>query len=360
MKLPFFLLRHFARVGFFSSRRRLLSFLLFFLLLNLNIITVASAQGNAQDGFAHKVAPQHNIVGAPDAPSSLFGSRFDFMGKAAQDEEIVRVTTDLVVLNVTVKNSRGEFVRGLQRSDFRLFEDGRQETITSFGEEQTPFTAALLLDISGSMEGRMSLARSAGIRFLEGLRETDTAAVYSFHTTVKQIQEFSTSRDLTPRAFELEADGKTVLYDAIVLAARDLAVRPEKRRAVVILSDGEDTFSSASNSRALESALAANATIYTVDMADREKPTSRSLAGSGALRELADKSGGQYVRTPGGKELRDAFELIVEELSNQYTLAYVPTNRARDGRYREIEIKLSRPDLKIRTRRGYRLAKIRK
>lgn len=274
-----------------------------------------------------------------------------------QDEEVVRVTTDLVVLNVTVKNARGEFVHGLRRTDFKIFEDEREQSVTSFGEEQTPFAAAILLDISGSMEGRISLTRSAGIRFLEGLRENDTAAVYSFHNKVEQLQEFSPLRDLAPAAFELEADGMTVLNDAVVRASLDLAGRPEKRRAIVVLSDGEDTRSSASTGKALESALTANATIYAVDMADRQKPTAKPLAGAGALKEFAEKSGGLYVSSPGGQALRDAFGEIVEELSNQYTIAYVPTNRARDGRWRKIEIKLSRPDLSTRTRRGYRLAK---
>ncbi|CAN5398950.1 hypothetical protein BH18ACI2_BH18ACI2_04200 [soil metagenome] len=278
----------------------------------------------------------------------------------SQDDEVVRVSTDLVVLNVTVKDKQGEFIHGLQRPDFKIFEDGREQTISNFGEEETPFAAALLLDISGSMEGRLSLARSAGIRFLEGLRADDTAAVYSFHSKVELVQEFSALRDLAPTAFGLEAKGMTVLHDTIVRASQDLSARPEKRRAIVVLSDGADTRSSASPSKALESALAAHATIYTVDMSNRQGGAfSLAQSGSGALREMAQKSGGQYVATPGGKALRDAFAQIVEELSNQYTIAYMPTNRARDGRWREIEIKLSRPALQARTRRGYRLAKVR-
>jgi VWFA-related protein len=276
---------------------------------------------------------------------------------APQDEDVVRVNSELVVLNVTVTDKRGAYVHGLKKTDFKVFEDGQEQTIAGFGEEATPFAAALLLDISGSMEGRVTLARSAAIRFLDGLRPDDSVAVYSFHTEVKQEQDFAYTRDLEQRVFGLNARGLTVLNDAVVSAARDLAARPERRRAIVVLSDGADTRSAASADKALNTALAANATIYTVDLSDRSAGRADIISGSGALKQFAARSGGRYLPTPGGQELREAFAAVVEELSNQYTISYRPTNRARDGRYRNIEIKLARPDTTARTRRGYRAPK---
>jgi VWFA-related protein len=146
------------------------------------------------------------------------------------------------------------------------------------------------------------------------------------------------------------------MHDAIVRAANDLAKRPEKRRAIVVLSDGADTSSEASSDKALTAALAVNATLYTVDMADK-LPGSQSNPAAGVLRDYATKSGGRFVPTPGGRALRDAFAGVLEELSNQYTIGYRPSNRSQDGRWRSIEIKVDRPDVKARTRRGYRLAK---
>lgn len=274
-----------------------------------------------------------------------------------QDDEVIRVNTDLVVLNVTATRGAGEYVHGLQRADFKVLEDGREQQITTFTEESTPFAVALLLDISGSMEGRLSLARSAAIRFLDALREDDVAAVYSFHSKVELVQEYSNSRDLTPHAFALNAKGLTVLNDAIVSAAAELSKRPEKRRAILVLSDGEDTHSAASGEKALSAALAANATIYTVDLGERTATNSGSAASAGALRNFATKSGGRYLGAPGGRELREAFGEIAEELSNQYTLGYRPTNVTRDGRWRIIDVKIARPDVNARTRRGYRLSK---
>lgn len=271
------------------------------------------------------------------------------------DDDVIRVNTELVVLNITVSDARGKYAHGLKKSDFKLFEDGREQTPASFSAEETPFAAAVLLDTSGSMESRITMARSAAIRFLDGLREEDVAAVYHFDSKIEQVQEFSSSRDLAPVAFNLAAKGMTALNDAIIKASRDLFVRPEKRRAIIVLSDGADTYSNASMDKALANALAANVTIYTVDMS--QVGSKDRQIGAGALRNFATKSGGRYVSTPGGQMLREAFASIVEELSNQYTITYRPTNNVRDGRWREVEVKLNRPELLARTRKGYRAPK---
>lgn len=272
-----------------------------------------------------------------------------------QDEDVIRVSTDLVVLNATVLDKDGKFVASLKRGDFQVYEDGSEQKIATFSTEETPFAAAILLDISGSMESRLTLGRSAAIRFLEGLRDEDVAAVYSFYNRVEQLQDFSPGQDLPARAFALHARGQTVMYDAVLRAADDLAQRAEKRRAIVVLSDGGENSSRASGDKALDHALQAGATIYAVNMAE-QGPT-RDIAASGILKNLAEKSGGRYISTPGGQQLRDAFAAIAEELGHQYTLSYRPSNRARDGKWRAIDVKLSRPNVTLRTRKGYRAPK---
>jgi len=147
----------------------------------------------------------------------------------------------------------------------------------------------------------------------------------------------------------------TVLNDAVLRAADDLAKRTEKRRAIVVLSDGGENYSRASADKALNHALQSGATIYAVNMSDTGP--GRDIAGASLLKALAEKSGGRYVASPGGQELRDAFAAIVEELGHQYTIAYRPLNRAHDGRWRAIEVKLTRPDTTARTRKGYRAPK---
>jgi Ca-activated chloride channel homolog len=273
----------------------------------------------------------------------------------AQDDDVVRVNTDLVVLNATVLDKAGKFVPGLKSTDFQIFEDGTEQRLASFTAEETPFAAAILLDTSGSMETRLTLGRSAAIRFLDGLREEDVAAVYNFDSKVEQMQDFSPGRDLPARAFGLRTKMMTALNDAVLRAADDLAKRNEKRRAIVVLSDGGENYSRASADKALDHALQTGATIYAVNMSDTGP--GRDMVGASILKNFADKSGGRYIASPGGQELRESFAAIAEELGHQYTIAYRPLNRARDGRWRAIQVKLDRPEATARTRKGYRAPK---
>lgn len=273
------------------------------------------------------------------------------------NDEVVRVNTDLVVLNVTVVDSTGKFIHGLRRSEFKLLVDGNEQTISNFLPEETPFVAAVLLDTSESMEERLMLARSAAIRFLQELRQDDVASVYQFDSETVQVQDYSTSRDLEDFAFSFKTKGMTSLNDAILRAAIDLRARTENRRAIIVLSDGADTKSRASASKAVETALASNATIFAVDMSSVERRAAQDLSAASALRYFTSKTGGRYVSSPGGPVMREAFKQIAEELSNQYTLEYLPPISARDGRWHTLEIKLLRPGLVARTRKGYHAPK---
>lgn len=278
----------------------------------------------------------------------------------AQDDDVVRIETDLVVLNVTVTDKFGRYVPRLKQSDFKVFEDGieiNDTSITSFSVQRSPFAAVVLLDTSGSMENRITLARSAAIRFLEGLREEDVAAVFKFDYKVEPVQDFSTGRDLSPVAYGLKAQGKTTLHDAIVEGAKALSERSEARKAIVVLSDGMDTFSKASSDMALDSAMAVGASIYAVDMTATDGNATRNAQTAAMLKHFAEKTGGRFVATPGGPALRDAFSGIAEELSNQYTIAYRPSKLNRDGKWHTLEVKVSKPDLVVRTRKGYRAPK---
>jgi Ca-activated chloride channel homolog len=279
---------------------------------------------------------------------------------AAQDDDVVRVNTDLVVLNVTVTDKTGQYAKGLKKSDFKIYEDGVEvspDRIASFSLQESPYAAVVLLDSSGSMEARFSLARSAAIRFLDGLRPEDVAAVYKFDSKVERVQEFSGGRDLAPVAYAIRANGMTALNDAIVEASKTLAERPEHRKAIVILSDGIDTHSGASSDKAVESALAVGASIFAVDMASMEIAGSAKQQSAASLRGFADKTGGRFVATPGGPALREAFTGIANELGHQYTISYRPANQKRDGKWRALEVKTQREDLTVRTRKGYRAPK---
>jgi Ca-activated chloride channel family protein len=275
----------------------------------------------------------------------------------AQDDDVIRTNTDLVVLNVTVTDKVGQYVKGLKAPDFKVYEDGVEvalDMMAGFSVQESPYAAVVLLDSSGSMEARFSLARSAAIRFLDGLRPEDVAAVYRFDSKVERVQEFSGGRDLAPIAYAIRAKGMTTLNDAIVEAAKTLAERPEARKAIIVLSDGMDTYSKATSDKAVESALAVGASIFAVDMSSIEVGGSGKRESATSLKGFAEKTGGRFIATPGGPALRDAFTGIADELGHQYTISYHPLNKKRDGKWRNLEVKVKRENVEVRTRKGYR------
>ena len=279
---------------------------------------------------------------------------------AQDDDEVVKVDSSIVVLNASITDVAGKQISGLKQSQFRVFEDGVQQPISFFAAEETPFAAAILIDTSGSMEQRVSLARSAAIKFLEGLRAEDVVAIYNFDSKVKQIQDFSNADYLADAFYDLKANGMTVLNDAIRDASKALSGRSEKRKAIIVLSDGEDTQSSSSAEKALRAALAGDILIYTVDMSSVETGGKQRMQNQGVLKNFAEKTGGFFVATPGGIAMRDAFQRIVTELGNQYTIGYQPLQTKTDGKWHALELRINRSNLTIRTRKGYNAPKAKK
>lgn len=278
-----------------------------------------------------------------------------FTNSSAQivDSDEIVVDAPLVVLNVVVTDQDANYIHGLRQKDFVVKEDGVEQTIEFVQAESAAFAAAILLDISGSMEYRVSLARSAAIRFLGGLRPGDHAAIYSFDSRVKLVQEFSESRDMASKIFDLKAKGYTALNDAVVEAANALRERKERRRAIVLLSDGSDNRSKASASKALKTAQAADATIYTVDMSPLDSNRTRNTQNRSVLKKYAKETGGIFVATPGGVDLRETFSKIVGELGVQYTIGYYSGNSKKNGKWRSVSLSTNDSYHILRTRRGY-------
>ena len=248
--------------------------------------------------------------------------------KSEPSESVISVETNLIVVNATVTDALENYVSGLKAEDFKILEDAAPQRVLDLTVEEAPFAAAILLDASGSMGHKLSLARAACGNFLSELREGDMAAVYSFSGfKVKMLQDFSESRDAPDAVWDMKARDDTPLYDAIVKSAEALAQRPERRRAVIVVSDGADTKSKASLDEAARKTLDANALIYAVDMSDRAVFRSeRKDNGAEVLKMLAAKTGGRFIATPGGAGLREAFAGTVEEPVS-YTHLTLPTNR---------------------------------
>jgi Ca-activated chloride channel family protein len=287
----------------------------------------------------------------------LFLLAFLVLPAQAQGEaETIFIDSPLVVVNATVTNS-GVPLSNLRKEAFTVLENGVVQNITSFETSIAPFAAVILLDSSGSMGTRIDLARSAAIAFLDGIREDDFVAIYTFDTTVRKIKAFSNDTNVPDRLFDVRAEGMTVLNDGIIEATRALSARPENRRAIIVLSDGADTYSSASTERAIRFASNANVAIYTVDIAgggaDSSQPTTDQMRSRAALKTFAEKTGGLFFSNPGGARLRESFKSVVAEIGGQYTLAYQPEGRSERGRWMKLEVKVARPNVSVRSRTGY-------
>jgi len=275
-------------------------------------------------------------------------------------DDSVRLHSDLVVVNVVVTDAKGEYAHGLTSKDFAVSEDGAPQSLDSFLAEETAFAAAILIDMSGSMEYKFSLVRAAAASFLDHIRENDQVAVYGFNDKIKMFQDFSDLRDISDYVWDAKAENTTRLYDCAGEAISALESRPEKRKALLLISDGWDSSShKASFDSVMKKALADGITIYSVDLIDdtaRMGNGSETIGlrrGQSEMKEFASQTGGRYVHSPQGDKLEEAFVNIVDELRNQYTLTYYSSNHKRDGRWRKLNVTVSRQGLTARSRRGY-------
>ncbi|MEZ5307004.1 MAG: VWA domain-containing protein [Pyrinomonadaceae bacterium] len=275
----------------------------------------------------------------------------------AQDDpdsdETITFDSSLVILNASVTDQSGEFRTDLGAKDFEVFEEGKKQEIAFVESGESPFAVAILVDVSGSMERMISLARSAAIRFLEGIRDTDSVAIFAFESKVTKVRDFSSMRDPNAKFFDLKASGQTVLNDAVVEAVEALSERNEKRKAIIVLSDGADTRSKSTSDRALKKAQEADVTIYTVDMSPINSNSRDIFQNRMVLRRFAQQTGGTFIKSPGGIALRDAFGTVVSELGRQYTIGYYPENQKKDGKWRKIRVVAAKSGYSIRTREGY-------
>lgn len=280
-------------------------------------------------------------------------------GQKQSDDDLIQLRSDLVVVNCSVTNGQGQYVHGLTSGDFKLLEDNAPQQVAQLIAEEAPFAAAVLIDMSGSMQYKFGLVRGAAATFLEQIRENDQVAVYGFNNKVRQFQDFSNARDLSDYIWDAEAKDNTRLYDCMDEAITALAGRPEKRRAILLITDGWDSLSKASMGSVMKRALAEGVTIHSIDLTDDSPMIGTSNAamllrrGRGEMKEFASQTGGRYLHSPQGEKVEEAFTNLVEELRNQYTLTYYSSNTKRDGRWRKIDVAALKDGLAVRARRGY-------
>jgi Ca-activated chloride channel family protein len=268
---------------------------------------------------------------------------------------------EVVNLNVSITNVQGKFVTNLDRADFSVYEDGIRQELTIFTHEDLPISMVLMIDGSASMAPKLKEARSAAGQFLRTLRPTDVAQVVQFSDRIAILQDFtSDQQQLNDALAETTASGPTALRNALYVSLKDLAKQKKagelRRRAIVVLSDGEDTYSIVSDEQTLELAKKTEIAIYPIMLRGRTKERDRPEFSQAnyLLTTLAQESGGRSFLPNSLSELDDVYERIAEELRTLYSLGYTSSNPRRDGKWRRIVVRVPRHDeYVIRHKIGY-------
>ncbi len=286
----------------------------------------------------------------------------------------IKVEVDVVNILCAVRDSKGGLVKDLTRDDFEVYEDGRRQEIRYFSREtDLPLTLGLLVDVSRSQERLLEEEKRAAAQFFaQVLRKQDLAFLISFGSDARLEQDFTNSQKLLRAALEglrvrsdpgglypgpvptITRPRGTVLFDAVYLAAEEKLKGEVGRKALVLITDGVDVGSRVKLADAIEAAQKADAIIYSIHYFDPAAYAGAWIRASDQdLKKMSEQTGGRLFRVSRRKPLSAIFDEIQEEMRSQYALGYTPTNPARDGSYRRIEIRTRRKDLKVQARKGY-------
>ena len=289
------------------------------------------------------------------AQKALIAAVLVALATGMQAQQRFRAGVDLATFGVAVTDKKGNIVTDLTRDDFEILEDGKRQSIEYFalgdGETSPAMHLGLMVDASGSMSTDMTLAQGAAIKFLNMLPSAEDITLVDFDTQVR-ITRYP-QRDfarLVERIRQRKPDGWTAFYDALGTYLHG-ADQQDGRKVMVMYTDGGDTRSAMSLSETLTLLKAANVTVYAIGLTDNTGSARMQLQMT--LRQLTEVTGGQAFFPSAMKEVESAYDKVLAEIRGQYHLGYQSTNTATDGAWRKVEIKVKRPDVRVRSRKGY-------
>jgi Ca-activated chloride channel homolog len=280
-------------------------------------------------------------------------------GALAAQQGRFRAGVDLVSLNVTVMDGT-RYVTGLAESDFEVYEDGVKQSLTIFSQVQQPIALAILLDTSNSMEDKIATAQEAATGFVRRMKKNDVIEVIDFNSQVRIPQPFTNDVGALERAIrQTKVNGSTSLYNALYVSLKGLkderarSSEEIRRQAIVVLSDGDDTSSVIEYEDVLELAKRSETAIYAIGLRQQESGRGKFKEAEFVLRQLSQETGGRVFFPTSIAELPKIYEQISEELASQYSMAYSSKNPMRNGAWRRIDVRVNKPGLVARSRRGY-------
>lgn len=275
----------------------------------------------------------------------------------------IRQNVDMVVLHATVTNKSGEFVEGLKKTNFRVYEDKVEQTIAVFQRRDIPVTMGLVVDNSGSMREKRAQVAAAALTFVKTSNPQDEVFVVNFNDEyyIDTPGDFTHNMpDLQDALSRIDSRGSTALYDSVVASLHHLKIGHRDKRVLLVITDGDDDASRLSFAQAIKTAEESDASIYAIGLFsedDRKHNHSMIRHSERVLKELADATGGMAFFPKDLTEVTPVCEQVARDIRNQYTIGYYPTNSAKDGTFRRVEVKVFPPSgmgkLDIRTRTGY-------
>jgi Ca-activated chloride channel homolog len=278
---------------------------------------------------------------------------------AGTDEQII-VNTDLINLTVTVTDQYGRYVSGLEKKAFTVFDGKEQQEITHFSDDDAPVSVGVIFDVSGSMSGdKIRRAREALSRFIETSHDSDEYFLIAFNSRAQLLLDKTRDgKAVLDKLTFVETRSNTALYDATYLGVEKVQRGAHKKRALLLISDGQDNDSRYTFSEVRRLLKESDVVLYGIGILGGNDPgSSLGLEGQGILDELAAVSGGKAFFPNSNAEMDEIFEKIALELRHQYSIGYRPNNFANDGKWHKIKVKVTPPRglprLFVRSREGY-------
>ena len=289
---------------------------------------------------------------ATASPSPLLGTELD--------DKVLRTNTDLITLTVTVTDTYGRYVSGLSKSAFAVFDNKQQQDITFFSDDDSPVSVGVIFDVSGSMSGeKVKRARDALSKFIQTSHDSDEYFLIAFNSRAQLLLDRTRDGDsILNKLTFVETKSQTALYDACYLGVEKVQRGAHPKRALLLISDGQDNDSRYTFNELRKLLKESDVTLYAIGiLSGSDAGSSLGMEGQGILDELSGVSGGKafFPRSPA--EMDDIFEQIALELRHQYSIGYKPDTFVNDGKWHRVKVKVTAPrglpKLFVRSKEGY-------
>jgi Ca-activated chloride channel homolog len=318
----------------------------FFLILSITVFLLGS-------GISQEKRPETDTPQAKQGPTESDDLK---KPKSPRTEDKVRLGTDVVNVTVSVTDAYGRFVTGLTKEHFDIYDDKVKQQIAHFSDDDAPVSMGIVYDVSGSMKERIKRSVKALRRFIETSHEDDDFFLIAFNDRAKLVQDFTTSADkIAGHLMFVEPRGSTALYDAAYISVEKIAQGRHKKKALLIISDGQDNNSRYTYKELRNRVKEADVLIYAIGITD---PANDSLAGFGrsVLEEMSRMTGGRafFPNAYNETELIEICTRIALELRHQYSLAYYPTDKDSNIKWHKVQVKVNPPKGLSRLSLSYR------